>query len=119
MAAVRDLNSTPEAAQLVSKEGGYTYLDVRSPQEFQSGHAPGAVNVPWALQSPAGMTPNTAFLATVKEQFPNKAHPLMVACLKGGRSTAACAVLKEEYSDLVNYRPSWEGWTAAQLPVEK
>lgn len=41
-----------EAAQL--HKDGWHYLDVRTPQEYQGGHAPGATNIPFMLRTDAG-----------------------------------------------------------------
>jgi len=38
----------------LQKDGGYVYLDVRTPEEFEAGHAPAAVNVPVLIRTAAG-----------------------------------------------------------------
>lgn len=53
MAAVKDINSASEALDLLQKQG-YEYLDVRTVEEFQAGHAPGAVNIPVMVRGPGG-----------------------------------------------------------------
>ena len=39
----------PDAKQLLDGPEGWIYLDVRTPEEFQQGHAPGAYNAPIAV----------------------------------------------------------------------
>lgn len=44
-------------------QAAYTYLDVRTPQEFANGHAPKAINIPFWLKDSAGvMQPNPQFM---------------------------------------------------------
>ena len=35
-----------EAMALIEKEKGYILLDVRTKEEYESGHIPGAINIP-------------------------------------------------------------------------
>ena len=58
-------------------------LDVRSKQEYQSGHIPGSINVP--LQT------IEKILHTVKK----KDTPMYVYCLSGARSSRAVSSLKQ------------------------
>lgn len=113
-AAVRDV-SPAEANALLPQ---YTYLDVRTPEEFLAGHAPGAINVPVLFRGPAGMALNPQFQSQVEAAFPSMAEPLIVACKAGGRSVTALQSLSKEYVDLVHMRAGWDGWMAAGLPVE-
>jgi rhodanese-related sulfurtransferase/rubrerythrin len=62
------------------KEGDVTVLDVRQPQEYRSGHLPGAVFIP--LPELPDRT---------KELDPSK--PVLAYCRSGNRSRAAAAVL--------------------------
>ena len=54
----------PEAAALLAD--GWTYLDVRSIPEFDSGHPPGAANVPLLHFSGGRMSPNADFQKVVE-----------------------------------------------------
>jgi rhodanese-related sulfurtransferase/rubrerythrin len=65
------------------KEGDVTVLDVRQPQEYRSGHLPGAVFIP--LPELPDRT---------KELDPSK--PVLAYCRSGNRSRAAAAVLLTE-----------------------
>lgn len=62
---------------------GALVIDVRSPEEFRSGHVPGALNLP------LGELREKIF-ARVKD----KNQPLLVHCLSGGRSAIAKQQLK-------------------------
>ena len=43
-----------EAKELLDSTEDYTYLDVRTAEEFEAGHVPGSINVPVMLRNPAG-----------------------------------------------------------------
>jgi E3 ubiquitin-protein ligase RNF13 len=63
-------NLEPQDAKARLDEGGWTFLDVRTVEEFDEGHVPGSYNVPLLLQSPTGArVPNPEFLAVVKRHF--------------------------------------------------
>jgi rhodanese-related sulfurtransferase len=71
----------PEARQLVA--AGARLLDVRSPEEFNGGHLPGAINIP--VQQLEGRT---------GEVGPPD-HDVVVYCRSGHRSTRAAELLRE------------------------
>jgi phage shock protein E len=73
---------TEKAAREYLRQGAIV-IDVRTPKEFQSGHVPGAVNLPLA-ELPAHAT----------ARFPDKEQVLLVHCLGGGRSAVAQRQLK-------------------------
>ncbi|EOX90728.1 Beta-galactosidase 3 isoform 3, partial [Theobroma cacao] len=50
-------------------QAGHRYLDVRTPEEFSAGHAPGAINIPYMCKVGSGMTKNPNFLAEVSSHF--------------------------------------------------
>lgn len=109
-----------EAATLTDSGATWTFLDVRTVEEFSAGHAPGAVNIPVATKGAAGMVPNDGFLQLVRAEFPDKDAWLVVGCKSGMRSRKACNMMTEDgYQNLVNVAGGFDAWTAAQLPVEK
>jgi rhodanese-related sulfurtransferase len=85
----------PEAAKRLIGEGA-TVIDVRSADEFQSGHLPDAVNIP--VDEVGGR------LAEVDKLVAgDKAKPVVVYCAKGGRAAKAKQVLEEAgYERVVN-----------------
>src|SRR5262249_9166669 len=93
---------------LVSEQG-YSYLDVRSVAEFESGHPQGAFNIPIADMGPRGMAPNLDFLSVVQKTFP-KDTKLVVGCQSGGRSLQAVTLLLSSgYADVVDRRAGCRG----------
>lgn len=108
---------------------GWTYLDVRTPEEFEQGHPDGAFNVPVMLRGPAGMSPNPQFGSVVTKHFAKDAG-LVVGCASGVRSQRACQELAAlGYTQLVNMecgfggardasgRVTMPGWEGSGLPV--
>jgi len=125
-------HSKPSAAKaLLDGTDGWIYLDVRTPEEFQAGHARGAYNVPYEMRDRGGrMTPNEEFAAVVKRHFPLDAK-LVVGCASGVRSLHACQILEGEgYTSLVNMQCGYSGardatgaivepgWQASGFPTE-
>jgi rhodanese-related sulfurtransferase len=62
----------------------YKLVDVRTPQEFKSGHIPTSISLPLDLIN----TSATKFL-------PNKDAEIIVYCQSGMRAKAACAQLMD------------------------
>lgn len=122
-------NILPKEAYQKTKEG-YTYLDVRTPEEFKQGHAKGAVNIPIFLATPAGRQFNPEFLEMVQEKFSAETK-LVIGCHSGGRSGKACQLLGEQgYKHLFNIDGGFggrldpttgeqiKGWQDEGLPCE-
>jgi phage shock protein E len=71
-------------------KSGAKIVDVRSPEEFQDGAYPGAVNIP--LQQ----------LSQRMGEIP-KDKPVVLYCLSGARSASAARTLKKAgYTDVIN-----------------
>lgn len=121
---------SPSEAHAKMQSEGYTYLDVRTEDEFAAGHPEGAVNVPFLIDGPGGRTPNPEFLAVMARAFGKDAR-LVVGCQAGGRSLrAARELLAAGFTDVLEQRAGWDGargvfgeltepgWARAGLPVE-
>jgi len=75
--------------------GGFLLLDVRTRGEFQSGHIPGAVNIPLGND-----------LAHIPQD-----REIIVICQSGMRSLSACKQLKKlGYNDITNVKSGMSGW---------
>lgn len=82
-------------------------LDVRSPEEWEDGHIPGAqyIFLPELEQKSAPMT---------------KTQPVAVYCDSGYRASLAASLLaKLGFADVRNVPGSWKAWKAAGYPIEK
>lgn len=84
-------------------------LDVRTRQEFEAGHIPGAINLD--VNAP-GFTNKVAALDT------NKVY--LVHCAAGRRSANACDQMSRlGFTRLVDLAPGFRAWEKAGKPVEK
>lgn len=66
------------ARELIEGEPDHVVVDVRTVEEFEAGHVPGAYNVPFAFRGPFGMEPNPDFAATMKRLFASDAKLVLV-----------------------------------------
>ena len=117
------------AHDLLGGDAGWGFLDVRTEEEFQAGHVPGAWNVPVLFRDPMrGMVPNERFVEVVERAFP-KESKLVLGCAAGMRSARACELLAAAgYANLVNMAGGFSGamdptgvvvqpgWEACGLP---
>ena len=84
-------------------------LDVRTPEEFQAGHIPGAVNLDV-----------TAFDFQAKAALLDRSKIYLVHCASGVRSARACENLKQlDFISLFNLPAGFRAWAKAGKPVEK
>ena len=100
-----------EAKNLLDSEGGYVYLDVRTVNEFDAGHVPGAKNIPFLDMDPmrGGMAPNPQFVEIVAKNFPKDAK-IICGCQRGQRSFKATeALLVAGFTNVVDMRGGYGG----------
>ena len=74
--------SMDEAVAMMAQETGYIILDVRRPDEFATGHIPGAINIP-----------NESIGENDITELPDKEQRIYVYCRSGNRSKQASAKL--------------------------
>jgi rhodanese-related sulfurtransferase len=85
-------------------------LDVREPDEWAAGHAPGAIHIP------LGELP--ARLAELEDVGPGAgAVSMAVTCRGGGRSSRAVAWLTQQGYDVANLDGGMKAWLAAGKPM--
>lgn len=93
------LQNTPEAI----------ILDVRTPEEYASGHIAGAQNIDIS---------GSDFQTRVAAMDPSR--PVFVYCLSGSRSASAAGLLRKKGFKVVNdLQGGMMQWRAAQLPLEQ
>ena len=73
-----------EAKQIMDTEEGYLILDVREQDEFDAGHIPGAILIPY-----------TQIEEKADEMLPDKDQLILVYCRSGRRSKIAADALAE------------------------
>ena len=71
-----------EAARIMEEEEGYILLDVRTEEEYDEGHIPGAVNLP-----------NEDIGADAPPELPDRDRTILVYCRSGRRSKEAAGKL--------------------------
>jgi len=82
-----------EAVAMMAEKSEYIVLDVRRPEEFASGHIPGAINV----------ANESIGIAEIPE-LPDKDQLIMVYCRSGRRSKeAAEKLVKLGYTNIVEF----------------
>jgi rhodanese-related sulfurtransferase len=99
--------SVLEAKRLVDE--GYSYLDVRTVEEFAARHPSGAVNVPLSMVGPAGSIANAEFMSVIMGVFAPDAK-VVVGCSTGVRSLRAAEMLLDAgYIGVVEMRAGLDG----------
>jgi len=99
--------TTAEVPRLL--DGGAVYLDVRTVEEFDLGHVPGAYNVPLAHGSKAGLQDNPDFVTVVEASF-SKDQSIIVGCRTGARAKRAIGALQaRQFEHLSLHGPGWDG----------
>ena len=73
-----------EAKQIMDTEEGYIILDVRTQEEYDQGHIPGAV-----------LIPNTEVEARAEDELLDQNQLILVYCRSGNRSKKAAEILVE------------------------
>ena len=73
-----------EAKQIMDSEEGYIILDVRTQEEYDQGHIPGAI-----------LIPDTEIKAKAEEDLTDKDQLILVYCRSGRRSKLAAEALVE------------------------
>ena len=96
--------SQAELADRMGTRSAPLVIDVRTRREFDSGHIPGAVNIPY-------------------DQLPGRfgelesSQEIVVYCEGGGRSTAAASALRGAgFSTVLHLEGDMSAWRASQLP---
>ncbi len=71
-----------EAKRIMDTEEGYIILDVRTQEEYDEGHIPGAI-----------LIPNTEIEERAEEELTDKDQLILVYCRSGRRSKMAAEIL--------------------------
>lgn len=83
-------------------------LDVRTPDEFERGHIPGAVNIP-----------HTELAGRLAELGPADAEQIVVYCERGGRAEMARSTLQDAgFHRVLHLDGDMRAWRDAELPCD-
>ena len=98
-----------ELVQLINTGQAPVIVDVRSQREYQAGHVPGAIHVPfWS-----------AFTTESLNQV-DKSQPLVLYCEHGPRAGIAKLAFKLSDFENISYLAGhFTAWRKAALPMEK
>lgn len=95
--------SMEEAVKMMETEENYVILDVRTTEEYEAGHIPGAVCVP-----------NETIGEEAVEELPDKEQMILIYCRSGNRSKQAAGKLLEQgYTNIYEFGGiiDWNGET--------
>jgi len=85
------------------------FVDIREQDEWDRGHAPGAVHIPMS-ELPARIDELAPFL--------DQDQALIVACRSGGRVSRTLPWLEQQGYDVANLDGGMRAWHAAGKPME-
>ena len=97
--------SMEKAMELMGTETGYLILDVRTQEEYESAHIPGAICVP-----------NESIGEEAPAELPDKGQLILVYCRSGNRSKqAAEKLVKLGYTNIMEFGGiiDWPGDTVS------
>jgi rhodanese-related sulfurtransferase len=101
--------SVDAAEKLLKSNPDIVILDVRTADEFKTGHIPGAKNLDF-------------FGDDFEKQIAalDKSKTYLVHCAAGGRSAKACKVIeKDQIPSVYHLNEGFKAWEKAGKPVEK
>ena len=109
--AAEPVNVTPAAASTwLAATPNARILDVRTKEEFATGHLAKAILIPWTDKD---------FKARAAKEL-DPAKPLLVYCRSGRRSAeAAAALAKLGFTDIRNVEGGILAWEKAGKPITK
>ncbi|XVE94477.1 hypothetical protein REPUB_Repub02eG0012400 [Reevesia pubescens] len=101
-------------------QAGHRYLDVRTSDEFNAGHPPSAINIPYYHILKNGgeeMLKNSKFLEEVSSEFV-KEEKIIVGCKSGRRSLMAATDLQAAgFSHVTDVAGGYTAWKENGLPI--
>ncbi len=87
----------------------YRVIDVRTPQEYNKAHLPGAININVADANFPDMI-----------QRLSKSEHILVYCRSGRRSAIAVKIMEElGFFNILHMNDGWIGWENEKLPIDR
>jgi len=97
------------AERVAAADSQLLVLDVRSAAEFDEGHIPGAINIPF-----------DAIGGRITELGPSGQRDIVVYCRSGRRSAIALTTLKEAgFSRLFHLEGDWLRWSEESRSIDR
>jgi rhodanese-related sulfurtransferase len=104
-----NISNISQQELLAADSSNLVIVDVRTPEEFQQGHVPNAINVPLSE-----IIDNSAILLSSKDKS------IVLYCRSGYRAgKAAEALQKDGYQNLSHLEGDMQGWLKQGLAIEK
>lgn len=103
--------TTDQLRDRLSAPNNLRLLEVLSPGDYEDGHIPGALNVPF----------NDRFDTAVQETIPHKDQWIAVYCSDSNCSMSAQAAERMEslgYTNVIHFADGKSGWKDAGLPLD-
>ena len=97
----KTINAT-DLRKLIDVDPAIQLVDVRSADEFASGHVPRATNIP---------------LEQLEGRLDDLGGRVVVLCRSGKRASMACDLLRAHHDDLLLLEGGTQAWVEAGLPV--
>lgn len=108
-AAHLDPVSAPDLSAQLGDDGAPLVLDVRTEREYDSGHVPGAVNIP-----------HTELPARLSELSTGRRGEIVVYCEVGGRAAVAEDILEEAgFTRVRSLQGHMRDWRANRHPMQE
>ncbi|AWV08349.1 rhodanese-like domain-containing protein [Marilutibacter maris] len=97
--------------------GDEVLIDVREPAEFETGHIPGAINIPrGVLEFQVDAHPAVANVSD--PALSHKQRPVVVVCRTGGRAALSAVNLQRlGFADVRSIAGGVVAWSEAGLPL--
>jgi len=103
------LVSQQELRRQMQGERNVLLIDVRTPEEFNMGHVPGATNIPY-----------TELAKRLSEVRPHPDNGVVLYCESGRRAGIAEGILREAGLDNIRHLAGdMAAWRKSGLPIEK
>ena len=117
VAEARALIREVEPRDFAARPDGAIVIDVREPAEFETGHIPGAVNIPrGVLEFQVDEHPAVAHVSD--PALSHKERPVVVVCRTGGRAALSAVNLQRlGFADVRSIAGGVLAWGDAGLPL--
>ncbi len=105
----------PDRGEEILAAGDHLVLDVREPEEYASGHLPGAVNIPRGILEVAADHGHPKH----DERLWDRRRKILCYCGGGFRSVLAAKTLQEMgFKEAVSMKGGWTEWSGGGRAVE-